>query len=143
MTPERIPLQRIKVPFDIWNQRLRKGCELHDRVVAFHLMSEYVVNIFGNDAWSLRLIPPRSLVEVDTSQDRVQVFQWHTARERPIYLVWHDSGYCCCWCQVEGRELTLVPHPLSQFRVRRLKMPHQANVIGRVTNAWLHFQPLR
>jgi hypothetical protein len=31
MTPERIPLQRIKVPFDIWNQRLRKGCELHDR----------------------------------------------------------------------------------------------------------------
>lgn len=104
----------------------------------------YRYAVIGSDDDSMAdLLPPGSLVEVDTSQNRVEVFHWRSARERPVYLVWHDRGYCCCWCQVEGRELTLVPHPLSQQRVRRLKMPYQANVIGRVTNAWLRFQQFR
>jgi transcriptional regulator with XRE-family HTH domain len=96
--------------------------------------------IGSNDDCMGDLIPHGSLVEVDTNQNQVEIFRWRTARERPIHLVWHDSGYCCCWCQVDGRELTLVPHPLSQRRIRRLKMPYQASVIGRVTNAWLRFQ---
>jgi transcriptional regulator with XRE-family HTH domain len=96
--------------------------------------------IGSNDDCMGDLIPPGSLVELDTRQNQVEVFPWRTARERPLYLVWHDSGYCCCWCQVDGRDLTLVPHPLSQRRVRRLKMPNQANIIGRITNAWLRFQ---
>jgi transcriptional regulator with XRE-family HTH domain len=99
--------------------------------------------IGSNDDSMADLLPPGSLVEVDTSQNRVEVFQWRTARERPVYLVWHDGGYCCSWCQIEGRELTLVPHPLSQRRVQRLKMPYQADIIGRVVNAWLRFQQFR
>lgn len=99
--------------------------------------------IGSNDDCMKDLIPPGSLVKVDTSQTQVEVFQWRTARERPVYLVWHDSGYCCCWCQVEGRVLTLVPHPLSQRRVRHLKMPSEANIIGRVTSTWLRFQQFR
>ena len=88
------------------------------------------------------LLPPRSLVEIDTTQKNVDAFVWRTLRERPIYLVWHPQGHTCSWCQVEGKELILIPHPLSQQRVRRFKMPSEANVIGRIINAWLPFDAL-
>jgi len=86
------------------------------------------------------LLPPRSLVEIDTAQNTVQVFAWRTLRDRPFYLVWHNGGHTCRWCQVDGRELTLLPHPLSRQPVRRFKMPSEATVVGRVTNAWLPFE---
>ena len=86
------------------------------------------------------LLPSKSIVQIDTSQNTVRVFAWQTLRERPIYLIWHTDGHTCCWCQADGRELTLVPHPLSRQPVRRFKMPREANVVGRVTNAWLPFE---
>ena len=88
------------------------------------------------------LIPPGSLVEVDTTQNSVQVSEWRTMRERPVYLVWHTQGHSCCWCQLDGRELILVPFPISSQPVRRLKVPREASIIGRVVNAWLPFGPL-
>ena len=88
------------------------------------------------------LIPPGSLVEVDVMQNAVQVFAWTTMRERPVYLVWHTDGHSCCWCQLEGKELTLLPYPLSRQPVRRFKVPREASVIGRVINAWLPFGQL-
>ncbi len=88
------------------------------------------------------LIPPGSLVEVDVMQNAVQVFDWRTIRERPVYLVWHTDGHSCCWCQMEGKELTLLPYPLSRQPVRRFKVPREASVIGRVINAWLPFEQL-
>jgi transcriptional regulator with XRE-family HTH domain len=86
------------------------------------------------------LIPPGSLVEVDVMQNAVQVFDWRSMRERPVYLVWHTDGHSCCWCQLEGKELTLLPYPLSRQPVRRFKVPREASVIGRVINAWLPFE---
>ena len=83
------------------------------------------------------LIPPRSLVEIDVMQNAVQMSGWKSVRERPIYLVWHNHGHSCCWCQVQGNELTLLPYPLSHKPVRYLKLPREASVIGRVTNSWL------
>jgi transcriptional regulator with XRE-family HTH domain len=83
------------------------------------------------------LIPPRSLVEIDVMQNAVQMSGWTSVRERPIYLVWHNQGHSCCWCQVQGNELTLLPYPLSHQPVRYLKLPREASVIGRVTNSWL------
>lgn len=85
------------------------------------------------------LLPPRSLVEIDTSQKTIESSEWRSLRDRPIYLVWHPHGHTCSWCQIEGKELTLIPHPLSRQRVRRFKLPSEATVIGRVTNAWLPF----
>jgi hypothetical protein len=83
------------------------------------------------------LIPRGSVVEVDTTQNSVLVFDGRSMRERPVYLVWHTDGHSCCWCQLEGKELTLLPYPLSRHPVRRFKVPREASVIGRVTNAWL------
>jgi hypothetical protein len=86
------------------------------------------------------LLPPRCVVEIDTAQNVVQVARWRALRERPIYLVWHSGGHTCRWCQVEGKELTLVPHPLSSQPVRRYRTPSEATVVGRVINVWLSFE---
>jgi transcriptional regulator with XRE-family HTH domain len=88
------------------------------------------------------LIPPGSLVEVDVMQNAVQVFDWKAMRDRPVYLIWHTDGHSCCWCQMEGKELTLFPYPLSHQPVKRFKVPREASVIGRVVNAWVPFKPL-
>jgi|GEM_PF-1806742 len=85
------------------------------------------------------LLPSKSIVQIDTSQNSVRVFAWRSLRERPIYLIWHTDGHTCCWCQVDGRELILVPHPVSRQPIRRFKMPRGANVVGRVTHAWMPF----
>ena len=85
------------------------------------------------------LLPPGSLVEIDKEQNVVEVFPWRTLRERPVYLVWHESGYSCCWCQLNGNDLILLPHPASHQPVSRYKVPREANVIGRVVHAWLSF----
>ena len=89
------------------------------------------------------LLPPRSLVEIDTAQNTVQTFPWQTLRDRPVYLVWHSGGHTCRWCQVDGRELILVPHPASRHLIRRFRTPSEATVVGRVTNAWLSFESVQ
>lgn len=99
--------------------------------------------IGSNDDSMGDLLPSKSVVQIDTSQNTVQVSTWRVLRDRPIYLVWHTEGHTCCWCQVDGRELILVPHPLSRRPIRRFKMPREANVVGRVTNAWLAFGSLQ
>lgn len=96
--------------------------------------------IGANDDSMGDLLPSKSIVQIDTSQNTVRVFAWRALRERPIYLIWHTDGHTCCWCQADGRELTMVPHPVSRQPIRRFKMPREANVVGRVTNAWLPFE---
>ena len=86
------------------------------------------------------IIPPGSLVEVDKEQSTIQMFMWHALRERPIYLVWHEEGYTCSWCQQEGSELMLIPHPASSRPIMKLKIPREATVIGRVIHAWCSFE---
>jgi transcriptional regulator with XRE-family HTH domain len=85
------------------------------------------------------LIPPGSLVEVDTQQNIVQMSTWRGIRERPIYLVWHANGYSCGWCQQERGELMLVPHPSSEQPVRHFKTPRDATIVGRIVAAWMSF----
>ena len=85
------------------------------------------------------IIPPGSLVEIDKEQNAIVQSMWRTLRERPIYFVWHERGYSCCWCSQNGNELTLVPHPLSRRSIMRFKLPREAAIIGRVVHAWLPF----
>jgi hypothetical protein len=83
------------------------------------------------------ILPPESLVEVDEQQAEVRRFEWRSLRERPLYLVRHLYGYSCCWCEQQGNELTLLPHPLSQCKAVHFNMPHEALVMGQVVNMWL------
>jgi hypothetical protein len=100
--------------------------------------SRFRYALIGLEDDSMRdIIPAGSLVEVDREQNKVETFAWTTLMQRPIYLVLHELGYSCCWCQQDGNELILLPHPASRYLVRRFKTPSQASVIGRVMHAWL------
>lgn len=85
------------------------------------------------------IIPPGSLIEIDRTQTTVQPSVWRTLRERPIYLVWHDDGYSCVWCQQDRHELLLIPHPASTRPIRRITT-REATIIGRIVHAWCSLQ---
>lgn len=85
------------------------------------------------------MLPPGSLVEVDTEQNMPQTFGWTALHQRPVYLTWHGDGHTCSWCQQERGELMLVPHPTSRRRIRIYKTPRDATVIGRIVAAWISF----
>jgi len=104
---------------------------------------QYRYGLIGVEDTSLGdVIPSGSVVEIDKGQNSIVMFSWKSLRERPIYFIWHQDGYSCCWCQQDRGELTLVPHPCSPQPIRRFRMPRDANIIGRVINAWLSFQAL-
>ena len=83
------------------------------------------------------LVPPGSLVEIDRRQTSTAGFAWKTLHERPVYVISHAQGHSCGWCQQDGPELTLLPHPLSKMTVRRFTFPVEAEIIGRVVSVWL------
>jgi hypothetical protein len=82
------------------------------------------------------LMPPGSLIEIDPKQTSVESFAWKTLRERPAYVISHGQGHSCGWCQREGEELLLLPHPLSKVPVKRFIPPEKAEIIGRVVSVW-------
>ena len=100
--------------------------------------SRYQYGLIGSEDDSMGdLIPAGSLVEIDRRQTSVDGFAWKTLHERPVFMVRHSHGYCCAWCQQEGPELTLLPHPLSKVPVRRFTLPRQIEIIGRIVSLWL------
>jgi hypothetical protein len=92
--------------------------------------------IGSQDDCMMDLIAPGAIVRVDTHQRQVLMFSWPTLWHRPIYLVWHQFGHSCCWCQQNGADLFLIYHPASNCLVRRLRAPRDANIIGRVVSVW-------
>lgn len=79
------------------------------------------------------LLRPGSFVQIDDQQQRVETFAWRTELDRPIYFIELRDGYACSWCDVQGSELTVVPHALSPCAVRRFAYPREAEIVGRVT----------
>ena len=78
------------------------------------------------------LLLPGSFLQVDESRNQVVEGAWRSEYERPIYFVETRQGFTCCWCALEGDQITLQPHPLSPARVRVMLHPQDAEVIGQV-----------
>ena len=79
------------------------------------------------------LLRPGTFVQIDDRQTKVQRPPWRTEFDRPIYFVELRGGYACSWCELQGKQLILVPHPLSGCMIRQFAHPTEAEVIGRVT----------
>jgi transcriptional regulator with XRE-family HTH domain len=79
------------------------------------------------------LLRPGSFVEIDSRQNKIKPVAWRTEFERPIYFVELRDAYICSWCELDGDQLTAVPHPQSKQEVRRFKYPSEAEIVGRVT----------
>ncbi|OFV98490.1 MAG: hypothetical protein A3F68_06995 [Acidobacteria bacterium RIFCSPLOWO2_12_FULL_54_10] len=94
-------------------------------------------NLYGyighSDTYLHPLIRPGSFVQIDDRQTKVHKPPWRTEFERPIYFIELREGYACAWCEMQGKELFLIPHPLSGCTIRRYAYPTDAEIVGRVT----------
>jgi transcriptional regulator with XRE-family HTH domain len=79
------------------------------------------------------LIRPGSFVEINPRQNKIRATPWTGDHDRPIYFVDLRDGYACSWCQLDGRQLSLVAHPISRLQVRTYRYPDEAEIVGRVT----------
>jgi hypothetical protein len=105
--------------------------------------SRYRVGVIGlSDQTMGELVPAGSLVVVDVEQRTVEMSGWESVRKRPIYFVWHDNGYSCCWCCQDADSLLLVPYPTSGQPVITLKTRRGATIIGRVIHVWSPVVPM-
>jgi transcriptional regulator with XRE-family HTH domain len=95
--------------------------------------SRFRYGYIGLDDHSMEpLLRPGSLLLVDPLLDRVRNTGWKNEYERPVYFVELREGYRCSWCWLEGGELILQPHPLSNCRPTTLRYPDEAEVVGQV-----------
>ena len=79
------------------------------------------------------LLRPGSFVQIDHTIKKILPSRWRTEYDRPIYFVELRDGYACSWCELQGTQLILVPHPLSPCGIRHFKNGTEAEIIGRVT----------
>lgn len=80
------------------------------------------------------LVRPGSFVEIDSRQNKINPVPWRSEFERPIYFIELRNAYICCWCELDGDQLTVVPHPQSRQEVRRFKYRTEADLVGRVVS---------
>ena len=78
------------------------------------------------------LIRPGSLLQIDTSQNKLETASWPNEFDRPIYFVELRDGYACGWCELQGNQLLIIPHNSSPASVRRFTYPREAEIVGRV-----------
>lgn len=78
------------------------------------------------------LLRPGSFVQIDPQERKVRTARCHTEFDRPIYFLELRDGYACGWCELQGNQLTLIPHPLSPCTVRRFDHPRDVEVVGQV-----------
>jgi transcriptional regulator with XRE-family HTH domain len=79
------------------------------------------------------LIRPGSFVEINPRQNKIRATPWTGEHDRPIYFVDLRDSYACGWCQLDGRQLSIVAHPISRLQVRTYRYPDEAEIVGRVT----------
>lgn len=77
------------------------------------------------------LMRPGSFVVIDENLRKVQASYWRTELDRPIYFLELRDGYACCWCEMEGDSLLMIPHPLSPCQHRRFDSKG-AEIVGQV-----------
>jgi len=96
-------------------------------------LKRYLYGYIGlEDRTMFPLLRPGSVVQIDESRRRVVNQGWTTEFDRPIYFLELRYSYECCWCYQRGRELTLVPHPMSCLGPRTIRIPDEGEVLGQV-----------
>lgn len=86
-----------------------------------------------NDYTLYPLVRPGTFVQINDRLTKIQTFTWRNEYERPIYFVELRDGYACAWCELQGQQLLLLPHPLSGCTARQFAYPMEAEIVGRVT----------
>ena len=78
------------------------------------------------------MIRPGAVLTIDTSQNDLSTVAWRNEYERPIFFIELRDAYACGWCELQGNQLLIIPHPSSPASVRRYSYPREAEIVGRV-----------
>jgi transcriptional regulator with XRE-family HTH domain len=78
------------------------------------------------------LLRPGSIVQIDETRRRVLNEGWADESGRPIYFIELRYSYECCWCFQRGKDLTMIPHPLSASGPRTIRVPEEGEILGQV-----------
>jgi hypothetical protein len=78
------------------------------------------------------MIRPGAVLRNDTNQNKLIPGASPNEYERPIYFIELRGGYACGWCELQGNQLRLIPHPISPMSVQLFTYPREAEIIGRV-----------
>lgn len=79
------------------------------------------------------LVRPGSLVQIDQRVRKIRPGRWRTEHDRPIFFIELRNGYACSWCELQGPDLLLLPHPLSPAATRKFSYGVEAEIVGQVT----------
>lgn len=86
----------------------------------------------SSDITMYPMIRPGALLKIDTSQNTLTAGTWHNEHERPIFFIELREASACGWCELQGNQLLIIPHPSSPASVRRFTYPREAEIVGRV-----------
>ena len=78
-------------------------------------------------------VRPGSLVQIDSRQKAIKAGGWRHESERPIYFVELRDRCLCCWLDLDGNHLFLIPSSQSGKHIRRVRYPMDADIVGLVT----------
>jgi hypothetical protein len=96
-------------------------------------LRKYLYGYIGlEDRMMTPLLRPGSIVQVDDTRRQIVNSGWFTEHDRPLYFLELRYSYECCWCFQRGKEVTLVPHPLSPCGPRIIRVPDDGEVLGQV-----------
>jgi len=140
-----LPGQKIVIPLD-----LRKNVELARTNLLSRMFEGYgripvellqrldpercLCGYVGLEDYTLDpIIRPGSVVAIDVRQNKVRMGNWRNVTDRPIYFVELRDGFACCWCELDGNHLVLIPCPQSPVQVRQVRYPADGDIVGRVT----------
>jgi transcriptional regulator with XRE-family HTH domain len=87
------------------------------------------------------LLPPGSLVVVNSRLRQVAAGGWRNEHERPIYFLELRDGYRCGWCRLDESRLILEPHPLSSCPPVVWEYPGEVELLGRVVGMAMWLEP--
>jgi hypothetical protein len=104
--------------------QLTSGEQKDSSIIYAHLGS--------SDLTMYPIIRAGALLKIDTSQNKLTAGTWHNEHERPIFFIELREAYTCGWCELQGNQLLIIPHPSSPSRVRRFTYPREAEIVGRV-----------
>src|ERR1700704_2204890 len=79
------------------------------------------------------VIRPGSFVEINPHQkkDTDSALDQRTRFGRSTLSSY--GSYACSWCQLDGHQLSVIPHPISRLQIRTYRHPDEAEIVGRVT----------
>ncbi len=96
-------------------------------------LKKHIYGFIGlEDRMMVPFLRPGSIVQIDDTRRRVVNQACSNELDRPIYFLELRYSYECCWCYGRGRELMLIPSPLSPCAPRTIRIPDEGEVLGQV-----------